>query len=141
MLGAAGTGKTLSLHAFLKEKPPAVRQSTPCAKKSIRTVAQYKLGVSDTTADKPSFVRITDEQFSDMLSTSARCPLQSRPSPATKHATSDSEQSLELEMSQVTLRHVDTSLVASPQSSGPLHDTGFQRELRVRMNAGSTSSD
>ena len=144
MLGAAGTGKTLSLHAFLKEKPPAVRQSTPCAKKSIRTVAQYKLGVSDTTADKPSFVRITDEQFSDMLSTSARCPLQSHPSPATKHAnlaTSESKQSLELGMSQVTLRHVGTSLVASPQSSGPLHDTGFQRELRVRMNAGSTSSD
>ena len=144
MLGAAGTGKTLSLHAFLKEKPPAVRQSTPCAKKSIRTVAQYKLGVSDTTADKPSFVRITDEQFSDMLSTSARCPLQSRPSPATKHAklaTSDSEQSLELGMPQVTLHHVDTSLLASPQSSGPLHDTGFQRELRVRMNAGSTSPD
>ena len=144
ILGAAGTGKTLSLHAFLKEKPPAVRQSTPCAKKSIRTVAQYKLGVSDTTADKPSFVRITDEQFSDMLSTSARCPLQSHPSPATKHAklaTSDSKQSLELGMSQVTLRHVDTSLVASPPSSGPMHDTGFQRELRVRMNAGSTSSD
>ena len=146
MLGAAGTGKTLSLHAFLKEKPPAVRQSTPCAKKSIRTVAQYKLGVSDTTADKPSFVRITDEQFSDMLSTSARCPLQTHLSPATKHAklaTSNSKQSLdhELGMSQVTLHHVDTSLVASPQSSGPLHDTGFQRELRVRMNAGSTFSD
>ena len=144
ILGAAGTGKTLSLHAFLREKPPAVRQSTPCAKKSIRTVAQYKLGVSDTTADKPSFVRITDEQFSDMLSTSARCPLQSHPSPATKHAklaTSDSKHSLELGMSQVTLHHVDISLVASPQSSGPMHDTGFQRELRVRMNAGSTSSD
>ena len=140
MLGAAGTGKTLSLHAFLKEKPPAVRQSTPCAKKSIRTVAQYKLGVSDTTADKPSFVRITDEQFSDMLSTSARCPLQSHPSPATKHAkltTNDSEASLELGMSQVTLRHVDTSLVASPLSNNPLHDTGFQRELLERMNAGS----
>ena len=146
MLGAAGTGKTLSLHAFLKEKPPAVRQSTPCAKKSIRTVAQYKLGVSDTTADKPSFVKITDEQFSDMLSTSARCPLQSHPSPAkhAKLATSNSEQSLdhELGMSQVTLHHVDTSLMASPQSNGPLHDTGFQKELRVRiMNAGSTSSD
>ena len=143
-LGAAGTGKTHFLHAFLKEKSPAVRQSTPCAKMSIKTVSQYKLGVSDTTADKPSFVRITDEQFSDMLSTSARCPLQSHLSLATKHAkltTSDSEQSLELGMSQVTLRHVDTSLVASPQSSSPSHDTGFQRELRVRMNAGSTSSD
>ena len=143
-LGAAGTGKTHFLHAFLKEKPPAVRQSTPCAKMPIRTVAQYKLRVSDTTADKPSFVRITDEQFSDMLSTSARCPLQSHPSPAIKHAklaTSDSEQSFELGMSQVTLHDVDTSLVASPQSSGPSHDTGFQRELRVRMNAGSTSSD
>ena len=144
MLGAAGTGKTLSLHAFLKEKPPAVRQSTPCAKKSIRTVAQYKLGVSDTTADKPSFVRITDEQFSDMLSTSARCPLQTHPSPATKHAklaTSDSEQSLELGMFRDTLRHDDYSLVASPQSSSPSHATGVQRELLVRMNAGSTSSD
>ena len=77
-LGAAGTGKTHFLHAFLKEKPPAVRQSTPCAKMSIKTVSQYKFGVSDTTAYKPSFVRITDEQFSDMLSTSATLSQQAK---------------------------------------------------------------
>ena len=141
MLGAAGTGKTLTLYAFLKETPPAVRQSTPCANRSIRTVAQYKLQVSAKTADKPTFVRITDEQFSDMLSTSARCQLQLCPSPATNHdkfTTSDAKQSNILGMSQVTLHRADTSL----DDSSRLSQRGsFQRELLVRMNAGLTTSD
>ena len=149
MMGSGGSGKSASLHAILKEKPPLVRNSTPCAKKPIRTVAQCKI-LSDKTADKPSFVRITDEQFSDMLSTSARCIAKSHTSPATKHtkfATSVSDQSLELGMSQMSLRSEESSLVARvPSSSASKSESqasnleGFPRELLVRMNAGSISS-
>ena len=129
MLGAAGTGKTLSLHAFLKEKPPAVRQSTPCAKKSIRTVAQYKLGVSDTTADKPSFVRITDEQFSDMLSTSATLSQQENTIRKKSMTTNKSD--------MCTPPPTKQRRVESSSTQVQLEESGFQRELRVRMNAGS----
>ena len=127
MLGAAGTGKTLSLHAFLKEKPPAVRQSTPCAKKSIRTVAQYKLGVSDTTADKPSFVRITDEQFSDMLSTSATLSQQANVNQKQRNEATATESDT---ITPPPTKRSSSTQVQSEQS-------GVQRELLVRMNAGS----
>ena len=150
MMGCGGSGKSASLHAILKEKPPLVRNSTPCAKKPIRTVAQYKISVSDITADKPLFVRITDEQFSDMLSTSARCIAKSHTRPATKHtkfATSVSDQSLELGMSQMSLHSEEPSLVARvPSSSSSKSESqasnleGFSRELLVRMNAGSEFS-
>ena len=150
MMGSAGSGKSASLHAILKEKPPLVRNSTPCAKKPIRTVAQYKLSVSDKTADKPLFVRITDEQFSDMLSMSASGIAKSHSSHATKHAkfaTSVADQSLELGVSQVSLHNEESSLVASvPTSSSSKSESqastleGFPRELLVRMNAGSEFS-
>ena len=150
MMGCGGSGKSASLHAILKEKPPLVRNSTPCTKKPIRTVAQYKISVSDITADKPLFVRITDEQFSDMLSTSARCIAKSHTRPATKHtkfATSVSDQSLELGMSQMSLHSEEPSLVARvPSSSSSKSESqasnleGFSRELLVRMNAGSEFS-
>ena len=150
MMGSAGSGKSASLHAILKEKPPLVRNSTPCAKKPIRTVAQYKLSVSNKTADKPLFVRITDEQFSDMLSMSVSGIAKSHSSHATKHAkfaTSVADQSLELGMSQVSLRNEESSLVASvPSSSFSKFESqvstleGFPRELLVRMNAGSEFS-
>ena len=146
-LGAAGTGKTHFLHAFLKEKPPAIRQSTPCAKMSIRTVSQYKLGVSDTTADKPSFVRIRDEQFSDMLSTSARCPLQSHPSTSatlSQQAEVSQKQATATESDAFTpppakRMRIESSTIRSEQMDS--EQSGFQREFLVRMNAGSTSSD
>ena len=43
-----------------------MRESTPCAKKPVRTVAHCKAGVSDD-----HFVRITDDHYSDMLVTTA----------------------------------------------------------------------
>ena len=134
MLGAAGTGKTLSLHAFLKEKPPAVRQSTPCAKMSIKTVAQYKLGVSDTTADRPSFVRITDEQFSDMLSTSATLSQQAKVSQKQGNEAMATESDT-FTPPPTKRRRMESSTVSSTQVQS--EQSGFQRELRVRMNAGS----
>ena len=63
LLGVGGSGKTHFLAAFLKEDPPLMRESTPCAKKPVRAVARIKAaGVSDD-----HFVRITDDHYSDML--------------------------------------------------------------------------
>ena len=63
LLGVGGSGKTHFLAAFLKEDPPSIRESTPCAKKPVRAVAHIKAaGVSDD-----HFVRITDDHYSDML--------------------------------------------------------------------------
>ena len=66
LLGVGGSGKTHVLAAFLKEKPPSIRESTPCAKKPVRAISHCKAGVSDD-----HFVRITDEHYSDMLVASA----------------------------------------------------------------------
>ena len=62
LLGVGGSGKTHVLAAFLKEDPPLIRESTPCAKKPVRAVAHCKAGVSDN-----HFIRITDDHYSDML--------------------------------------------------------------------------
>ena len=72
LMGAGGSGKTHVLHAFLKEKPPPVRQSTQCVKNPVRAVAQCKLGVSKQTAGETRFTRITDQQYSDMLCESTK---------------------------------------------------------------------
>ena len=66
LLGVGGSGKTHVLAAFLKEDPPSIRESTPCAKKPVRTIVHCKAGVSDN-----HFVRITDDHYSDMLVTTA----------------------------------------------------------------------
>ena len=66
LLGVGGSGKTHVLAAFLKEDPPSIRESTPCAKKPVRTIVHCKAGVSDD-----HFVRITDDHYSDMLITTA----------------------------------------------------------------------
>ena len=62
LLGVGGSGKTHVLAAFLKEDPPSIRESTPCAKKPVRAVAHCKAGVSGD-----HFVRITEDHYSDML--------------------------------------------------------------------------
>ena len=66
-LGPGGSGKTHTLAALIEEDPPSVRQSTPCAKKPVRAVAQCKVGVKNIR-----FVRIEDDQYCDMLSTTAK---------------------------------------------------------------------
>ena len=152
MMGAGGSGKTLTLLAILKEKRPEVRQSTPCAKKAIRAVAQYKIGVSKKTGGKLLFIRITDDQFSDMLSTSATRVLQSHIPRTARHdqpATSEAGHSLDARLSQVSIRPTDaSSLVPASQGSSSsrfmslaFEHGGVHRELLVRMNAGSKSGD
>ena len=139
IMGSAGSGKSAFLHAILKEKPPLVRNSTPCAKKPIRTVAQYKISVSDKTADKPSFVRITDEQFSDMLSMSASGIAKSHTRPTTR---SDVDQ-IELPQRKIPRLSDSSCLPSSSSLKSESHVStleGFPRELLVRMNTGSISS-
>ena len=72
LLGVGGSGKTHTLHAILKEKPPPIRQSTQCVKNPVRAVAQCKFGISKKTAGEICFNRITDQQYSDMLCESAK---------------------------------------------------------------------
>ena len=149
MMGAGGSGKTLTLLAILKEKRPEVRQSTPCAKKAIRAVAQYKIGVSTKTGGKLMFVRITDDQLSDMFSTSATRVLQSHIPHATRHDQPAAGNSLVARLSQVSIHSTDASSVvpASQGSSSSIFMSlaykhgGVHRELLVRMNAGSKSGD
>ena len=66
-LGPGGSGKTHTLAALLGEDPPSTRESTPCAKKPIRSIAQCKVGVNGI-----QFIRITDDEYSDMVSSSAK---------------------------------------------------------------------
>ena len=137
MMGPGGSGKTCTLAAVLEEKPPSIRESTPCVKKSVRAVAQCKIGVGDKTGSKTCFVRITDEQYSDMLSTTAKHlqlhtePTQSpelKPTPEHAHV------------------HVHASLKGDSSNEEKLPELipeccHFLRELLVRMNAGSKMSD
>ena len=70
LVGVGGSGKTHVLAAVLEEDAPAIRESTPCAKTPVRTVAHCKVEVSDDR-----FVRITDSHYSDLLvATSERLP-------------------------------------------------------------------
>ena len=66
-LGVGGSGKSHSLAALLKEKPPVIRESTGCATTPVRAVAQFKIGVTGPA----QFVRITDDQYSEMVVKSA----------------------------------------------------------------------
>ena len=66
-LGPGGSGKTHTLAALLEEDPPSTRESTPCAKKPIRSIALCKVGVNGV-----HFIRIKDDEYSDMVSSSAK---------------------------------------------------------------------
>ena len=65
--GPGRSGKSHSLAALLKEKPPAIRESTGCTTAPVRAVVQFKIGVTG----QAEFVRITDEQYSEMVVKSA----------------------------------------------------------------------
>ena len=146
LMGAGGSGKTHTLHAILNEKPPRVRQSTECVKNPVRAVAQCKVRVHEKTTGQTSFNKITDQQYSDMLCESA------------KNLHTGKE--LFMPQSQVQLRQQGaivaytslsagnyTSLLTEKQtksvasaSSKRMHN-GLERELVVRMHAGSKATD
>ena len=142
-LGSGGSGKTHTLHSLLEEDPPPIRQSTPCAKRAVRTIAQCKVGVKDI-----HFVRIKDDQYSDMLSTTAKQlplqqpsistttppPAQPRPGP---QETSEETNSASSPASSVDTQETDSKRVASASSPDkkkhPSHRSGFEKELLRRM--------
>ena len=127
LLGVGDSGKTHVLAAFLEEDPPSIRESTPCAKKPVRTVAHCKVGVRND-----HFVRISDDQYSDILvATAEKLPL------STKHVPiiTPSKHSAKLEITEEDLRIHDLELVSSSQSESIEHTQlpainvdAFQRE-------------
>ena len=140
-MGPGGSGKTCTLSAILEEKPPSIRESTPCAKKPVRAVAQCKVGVSNKTATKTCFVRITEEQYSDMLSTTAKqlYVLQSHGPPRIEATQSPGKLAPQIECTANSVEarphssnSSDPSESDSPQK-GHFHHSGFRRELLVRM--------
>ena len=146
MMGAGGSGKTHTLHAILKEKPPPVRQSTSCVKNPVRAVAQCKVGVSKKTADETNFTRITDHQYSDMLCESAKHLLQ----PHTGKRLPQSHTSQQGDEAVVTrisagdstflppVRQIESASASSKVMQ--LEHSGLESELVVRMHVGSKAA-
>ena len=147
-LGSGGSGKTHTLYALLQELPPSIRQSTPCAKRTVRTIAQCKVGVKDV-----HFTRIKDDQYSDMLSTTAKLlqpqrpsiivttlpPAQSRQQKAvSKEITSasspapSSQDTQEVDSHTTKQEDPDFSPERKQKTSQSRH-SGFERELLRRM--------
>ena len=142
-LGPGGSGKTLTLHSLLEEDPPSIRQSTPCAKRTVRTIAQCKVGVKDI-----HFVRIKDDQYSDMLSNTAKQQQTSTsstiPLPAQfrqQETTSGEITSANSQASSVDTQETDSptisqeASVSSPEKKKkhPSNRSGFEREMLRRM--------
>jgi GTPase SAR1 family protein len=141
-LGPGGSGKTHTLHAFLREDPPSVRQSTPCAKRTVRTIAQCKVGVEGVY-----FIRIQDDQYSDMLSTTAKLiqpqqsittypPTQSGQCGEISEITSVSALSSEYteeDKSHATKQEHPDFIPQKKQETPQCRLSGFERELLRRM--------
>ena len=146
LMGAGGSGKTHVLHAFLKEKPPPVRQSTQCVKNPVRAVAQCKLGVSKETAGETRFTRITDQQYSDMLCESANHSQLSHrdkrsPQPHTRRLEGDEAAVAHISAGDFNvLPPVQDVESAVADITKKLEHSGLERELVVRMHAGSKAA-
>ena len=145
LMGAGGSGKTHALHAFLKEKPPPVRQSTGCVKNPVRAVAQCKVGVHEQTTGETCFNRITDQQYSDMLCESAKSMLESSTGKRLHLPPSHTR----LRQQATVVAHVYIPLPTEQQakpaestSSKGVHQEhgGFKKELIVRIQAGSKAA-
>ena len=147
LMGAGGSGKTHALHAMLKEKPPLVRQSTQCVKNPVRAVAQYKFGISKKTAGETCFNRITDQQYSDMLSESAKhlkLSLTGRrsPQPLTSQQDSDEAAVAHISAGDFTFLSPVQQMESASASNKVMQllPSGLERELVVRMHAGSKAA-
>ena len=146
-LGPGGSGKTHTLHSLLEEDPPVIRDSTACAKKPIRAVAQFKVGVRGTAR----FIRITDNQYSEMLANSAEhfsaVPTIVAPTEASQTLDSKVVASLSLS-SKVQVPESPSSSGAeraakesSVQNQPPVAKFGLRRELQCLMQAKSKTSE
>ena len=146
-LGPGGSGKTHTLCAILEENPPVIRQSTACAKKPIRAVAQFKVGVSGTA----HFIRITDDHYSEMLANSAEYFSAFPTSTARTEAfqplstkvpiTSPSSSSLEIPESPSKSSSSEIAEKETSVQELPIAKFGLKRELQCRMQAKSKTSE
>ena len=146
-LGPGGSGKTHTLYALLEENPPVIRQSTACAKKPIRAVAQFKVGVSGTA----HFIRITDDHYSEMLANSAEYfsafPTSTAPTEAFQPLstkvpiTSPSSSSLEIPESPSKSSSSEIAEKETSIQELPIAKFGLKRELQCRMQAKSKTSE
>ena len=141
-LGAGGSGKSHTLAALLEEEPPSQRNSTPCVKKPIRTIAHYKVGVSGGRLK-----RITEDTYSDMLGgTAKRFQVDSSSSKKTT-PTSAVSKAQEMTSQKATSPSSAASSVDSQESTTKKETfdsssktkkkalCGFDRELQRRMQA------
>ena len=147
LLGVGGSGKTHVLAAFLKEDPPSIRESTPCAKKPVRAVAHCKAGVCDD-----HFVRITDDHYSDMLVATAEMLPQStnsvavaKPSTRAEANSKDDLNSLASSSSSSQKETMRQSSAAKVDASG-MEETwcvrrAMKRQYLRKMQAGAKKSD
>ena len=147
-LGPGGSGKTHTLLALLEENPPVIRESTACAKKPIRAVAQFKVGVSGTA----HFIRISDDHYSEMLANSAEY----FSTVLTSIAPTKTSQILSTKV-PITLPSGPSSSLEVPESSSETVEKaaketcsqdqllivkfGLKRELQCRMQAKSKMSE
>ena len=146
-LGPGGSGKTHTLCALLEENPPVIRQSTACAKKPIRAVAQFKVGVSGTA----HFIRITDDHYSEMLANSAEYfsafPTSTAPTeafqPLSTKVPITSPSSSSLEIPESPSKSISSEIAEKKTSVQelPIAKFGLKRELQCRMQAKSKTSE
>ena len=142
-LGAGGTGKSHTLAALLEEDPPSIRQSTSCVQKSIRTIAQCKVGVSGA-----QFIRIKDEDYSDMLGTTVKKfqvsessgnkttppPAPLKPQKTTSEQTTSASSPASSEDTQKSTSKQEAP-PSTPKKQKKKALCGFDRELQHRMQA------
>ena len=139
--GPAGSGKSHSLAALLKEKPPAIRESTGCTTAPVRAVAQFKIGVTG----EAQFVRITDDQYSEMVVKSAEQFSLSTMSSTSMTTTSQSppkHDSASTASSTIpTVEKSSQPALPVEETTSPERPSGLRKELLCRMQAKSKRSD
>ena len=121
LIGSGGSGKSHLLAALLEEKPPSLRESTPCAKKPVRAVSCSKLGVEDS-----HFMRITESDYSEMLvATAERLPEASKSLTTTSMTESASEADIYMNSPASSSSPVEKE---SSKFKQPVVKIGLQRE-------------
>ena len=146
-LGPGGSGKTHTLCALLEEDPPVIRESTACAKKPIRAVAQFKVGVRGTA----HFIRITDNHYQEMLANSAK-DFSTVPSIAPTEAFQRHGTKIPITVPSCSSLEVPESLLycnssekgakeTSVSNQLPVAKFGLKRELQCLMQAKSKTSE
>ena len=133
--GPAGSGKSHSLAALLKEKPPAIRESTGCTTAPVRAVAQFKIGVTG----QAQFVRITDDQYSEIVVKSAEqfslSTLSSTSMTTTSQSPPKHDSASTVSPTFSTVEKSSQPAVPVEETTSPERPSGLRKELLCRMQA------